>query len=57
MTPKKAAERLRRAELEYRLSQEEHDRSPAAVVRHWAARRELQIAWAVAQAVLVGERC
>jgi hypothetical protein len=52
MTPQRAADRLRAAELEYRLAQDEHDRSTSAVIRYWAARRELEIAWMVARAVL-----
>lgn len=52
MTPKTAADRLRRAELEFRLSMEEHTHDDLGALRYWAARRELQIAWAVAHAVL-----
>jgi len=53
MTPREAAKRLRRAEAEYRASQEEHDGTGRSTVRYQAAKRELEIAFAIARAVLI----
>lgn len=52
MTPRQAADRLRRAETEYRAAQAEHDGSMRATVRYQAAKRELEIAFDVAAALL-----
>lgn len=55
MTPREAADRLLRAEVEYRAAQLEHNGTMRATVRYQAARREQDIAFAVARAVLVDE--
>lgn len=52
MTLRDAAERLRRAEMEFRAAQLEHDGSLQATVRYQAARSELVNAERVARAVV-----
>ena len=52
MTPRDAAERLRRAEVEFRAAQVEHDGSDVATERYRAALSELKIAERVGRAVI-----
>jgi len=52
MTREKAAARLETAEHELQRAQLEHDGSDRATVRYQAARQELEIAEALARALL-----
>lgn len=52
MDSRQVADRLRRAEAEYRRAQLEHDGSARSTVRYQAARHELEVAEALARAVL-----
>ena len=54
MNQEEAADRLRRAELEFHAAQREHDGSFISTERYRAAVSELLIAMSVVQAILAG---